>query len=163
MADTRIKDVAATILNAIVVGLEAEGIEVPTRRYTHDGEVAHDFADEDCASALIVTWTGTFQATGAGTAIQCAVPLQAQFGIALLRCVPTFVEDSQPPSAADLQAAADVIHLDAMTLPKVIIDAHLAKELTGIEAGLMGISSVLPVGPLGGVGGTQMQIVVSLV
>lgn len=171
MADSRLTDIAQTILDALISELEMAGITVPSRRYIHSGEVAHDFSSENCGEAFIVAWGGSSQGTvvegqAAGIlsqVIKCATPMSARFVIVLLRCVPTIDDDGNPPSATSLQESGEQVLADAMTLPAVAIDAHLRNELTGIGCSLAGISQVAPIGPFGAVGGTAMELFVGLV
>lgn len=167
MADTRLKDVAHSLFDNIISGLESEGVDVPTRRYTHNGNWAADLAGEDCASAFIVAWTGLLPglppAEVAGTAIKCSVPLTASYQIVLLRCVPIVDARGNAPTPTQLIASGDEIQLDGMTLPRVVVDKQLQGALTDIQCGLVGIIGVNPYGPEGGVGGTIVDILVSLV
>lgn len=167
MADNRLVSIANHMLAEIVQRLTAAGIPVPTRRYIHAGEIAHDFAGGDCAEALVVSWGGSFQgqpgAESSGSPMKCAVPLSAGFTIALLRCVPTLNSHGDPPSADALQDAGVDILTDAMTLPAVIVDAQLDGELVPIGCSLVGLGDVSPIGPTGQVGGTVVNLLVSLV
>lgn len=166
--DTRLRNAAQQLLARVAADLTARGIDVPTRRFITTGEIVHDFAGSECSEAFIVTWNGTFQGivsqeTGnlSDAPILCAMPLTAQFTIALLRCVPVVKASGQAPTAADLQTSGVALMLDAMTLPVSVVDLQGKGELVD-RADLLGISAVQPIGPEGGVGGVALSLVVTL-
>lgn len=169
--DERLSTLADTLLDNLAVELEMEGLDVPSRRYVQAGDVAHDFAGQNCAEAFVITWNGSFQGVvGAGTGnltnrpIVCSMPLVAQFTIALLRCVPVVRERNGRivvPTAEELDANGKQILVDAMTMAKVLVDKNT--DLLPSEFYQIGISSLQPIGPLGGVGGTALTVVVGMV
>lgn len=169
MSDTRIRDVARTILDSLATGLEAAGISVPEKRNLAAGDHAHDFTAGKCAEQLAVGWDGSYQGTVSpsgnltNAAIKCAVPLTAQYTCILTRCVPTLDSRGRPPSAAELTVSAEEIMLDAMTIATVAVEKQIADSLTGIGCSLVGIGQLQAIGPLGGVGGVQMTLQVTLV
>src|SRR4029077_12619226 len=123
--DTRIRDIAHDLLDNLTSGLEAAGVEVPARSYTHSGLIAHDYLADDCNEQFVVSWMGFLTTGGMGTIVKCAVPFIGRFVVALLRCVPTLTEDAEAPTADELTAAADLINTDAMTLAAVAVDKQL--------------------------------------
>lgn len=167
--DTRLKDAAQSILDNLAADLTLRGIDVPAdRQFLTTGDVAHDFAGSRCADAFIITWNGTFQGlVGQGTgnfsnqAIKCAMPLTAQFTIALLRCVPTVKESGAAPTTAELQASGEQLLLDAGTLPVAVVELQEDGALVD-SVGDVGITTVQPIGPLGGVGGVALTLIVTL-
>lgn len=165
--DSRLVSIANHIMAELVDRLSTAGISVPYRRYIHAGEIAHDFAGEECVEALVISWGGSFQgqpgSETSGTPMKCAVPLSAGFTVALLRCVPILDTRGDPPSQAALQDSGVDILTDAMTLPAVIVDAQLDGDLVPIGCSLVGLGDVSPIGPQGGVGGTTVNLLVSLV
>lgn len=167
MVDTRLVDIANYILAELTSRLTIAGIEVPERSYIHSGEIAHDFAGTDCVSAFVIAFGGMFQgqpgAESGSAPMKCAVPLTAGFTVALLRCVHTLDSSGSAPSESQLQDDGVMILRDSMTLPAVIVDAHLDGDLVPIGCALVGIGDVQPVGPQGGVGGTTVDLVVSLI
>lgn len=167
--DTRLRDAAQSILTNLATELTARGIDVPTRQYITTGGLAHDFAGQKCAEAFVITWDGLFQglvSQGAGNLvnapIRCAMPLTAQYTLALLRCVPMLKAGGKAPSESELQTSGEALMLDAMTLPAALIDLHLAAGLCDSDCDLVGIGQVQPIGPLGGVGGVAMTFSVTL-
>lgn len=169
-ADTRLVDIASSLLANLADGLDAEGVAVPSRQYIHSGEVAYDFDGDNCAEQLVVTFTGILQGPGSstgyipGSIIKCAVPLIAQFDVHLVRCVPNINDESiEAPTAQELTDAAVVLLHDSMTLPAVAISKELAGELTEQRCSLKGIGNVAPIGPAGAAGGTVLSIFVELV
>lgn len=169
MPDTRLKDAANAILTNLAAALEAEGIDVPDRRYVHVGQAAHDFAGARCVEAFIVSWIGTLQGlVGAQgqAAIRCAMPLTHQFQILLLRCVPTLKDTGatyMAPSAAELQASGEEVQTDAMTLGATIVDLVLdGAFVNSLVEDIVSIDSVVAIGPLGGVGGSLVNLSVTL-
>lgn len=172
MSDTRLIDTANSILDFLATKLATSGIDVPQRQYVHAGLIAHDFAGLKCADALIVSWLGTSQGqvgAGAGSGIpqapiKCAMPLSHQYVVSLLRCVPVLQENKAAPSPAALSASATEVMTDAMTMAKVLVEGQLNSGVLPPTQvfGLLGIGEAVPIGPLGGVGGTQMSIWVTL-
>lgn len=166
--DNRLEQTAEAILTNLASALEAEGIVVPSRRYVAAGDIAHDFASTDCAEQFAITWGGSFQGLVAqggnltNAPILCAMPLTAQFTVVLLRCVPVINALGIPPSESELDASGKAILRDAMTLAAVAIDEHLAGSLDEMNCQLVGITQLAPVGPLGGVGGTTLTLLVGL-
>lgn len=166
MADARLVTVANHILEVLAADLEAAGIDVPTRRYVTAGEVSHDFAGQRCAEQFAVSWALSFHGVPGNDfsqqAIKCAVPLSAGFTVNLLRCVPN-LSGGKPPTPEDLTASGNQIMLDAMTLPVVIVEAHLQQELVEIGCSLVSMGSVSAYGPQGDVGGTIVELIVGLI
>lgn len=167
--DSRLLDAAQSILDNLAADLTTRGIDVPERQFVTTGDIAHDFAGQKCAEAFIITWDGLLQGTvsqGAGNLVNapilCAMPLTAQYTIALLRCVPVVKETGKPPTASELQASGEALMLDAMTLPASLIDLQTEGDLCDSGCSLVGIGQVQPIGPLGGVGGAAMTILVTL-
>lgn len=165
--DTRLVDTANHLMNEVVTRLGAEGIDVPGRRYVHVGDIAADFAGTNCTDHLIVAWVGTFHGLPglelSGQPFQCMVPLTAGYTILLSRCVPILDSRGRPPGADELADSATAIMKDAMTLPKVLIDAHEAGDLVPEGCRLAGIGEIAPYGPQGGVGGHTVGLLVALV
>lgn len=166
--DTRLKDAANSILTNLAADLEARGIDVPERRFPTTGDVAHDFAGQRCADAFIITWNGTYQgivSQGTGNLsnapILCSMPLTAQFTVALLRCVPVVKPSGQAPTADELRASGETLMLDAMTLPVSVVDLQTEGGIV-TNGDLLGITTVQPIGPLGGVGGVALTLAVTL-
>lgn len=169
MADTRLLDAVSHVFDTLVDALTVAGIDVPAHRYIHAGEIAHDLVGEKCAEAFIVSWEANFQGqigfTGGGVpeaAIRCAMPMSAQLTVVLLRCVPVLTSAGRPPTAASLDASATQILTDAWTLAAVTIDSTLASDLLTQHIDLVGIGNVSAVGPQGGVGGSAMSLMMSI-
>lgn len=167
MADTRVKDVAHTILSFLEDELAMAGIDVPARSYVSAGEVSHDFGGSNCADQLAVSWTGNFQGLpgqdNTNAPLRCAVPVTATFAIALLRCVPTLDTRGNPPSPTQLSDSGNQIMTDGMTLARVIIDGHLEESILETGCTLLALGAIEPYGPQGGVGGSVVGLMVSLV
>lgn len=168
--DTRLKDIAQSILDVVAAELAEESIDVPERQYIHAGSIAHDLAGEKCGEALIVSWSGLNQgsvrAGGGGQPnfpVRCSMPTIATFTIVLLRCVPTISEVLIAPKMTALQSSGESILEDAMTLTKIVIEKSLSKELTGMGCVLTGIGNVVPVGPFGAIGGTALTLTTDVV
>jgi hypothetical protein len=139
------------------------------RRYITTGDVAHDFAAQKCAESFVVSWGGSFQGVPgqgrsnlSGAPIVCAMPLTAQFTVALLRCVPTLKSRGHAPTVEDLQASGEALMLDAMTLPAVTINSYLNGDLMDRDRHSLGIVQMIAIGPQGGVGGVAMTIIVGM-
>lgn len=120
-----------------------------------------DFSPDDCADALIVTFSGILQGEGGplpGTSIKCAVPLSATFTVALIRCVPALADNAAGPTPEALTASAEEVLVDAMTLAKVIVDIYLDEGPCNLKA----IGAVTPIGPQGAAGGNTVQVLTEL-
>lgn len=168
--DTRLFDAASHILDFLETKLTAAGIQVPDRRYVHAGIPAQDLTAEKCADALIVSWIATSQGQiEAGfsdtpqAAIRCAMPLSAQFLVALYRCVPTFGPGTRLPAPETMTNSAEEILVDGFTLAAVVVDGVVKNgDLISSPIEEVGIGSVSAVGPNGGLGGTHMTLFTSL-
>lgn len=166
--DYRLRDAAQSILDNVAAELTVRGIDVPTRQFITTGDVAHDFAGQKCAEALIITFNGLFQGlVGQGTGnlsnapIKCSMPLVGQFTLALLRCVPVVKPNGSAPTMEELQDSGEVLMLDAMTVAAVVVELQLEGGLVD-TADDVGITTVSPIGPLGGVGGVALTLIVTL-
>lgn len=166
--DTRLSVLASTLLDNLASAMETRGLDVPTRRYIAAGDLVHDFAGAKCAEQFSISWQGSFQGVlniGGGTLInapiQCAMPLTHQFLVLLLRCVPVQSASGAAPSATELDTSGMQILNDAMTMAAVTVDENVA--LLPSENYQIGITNLQPVGPLGGVGGTTMTVLVGVI
>lgn len=168
--DTRLREAAEHILVTLTTALEARGIEVPMRRYVHVGQAAADFAGDRCVESFTVSWTGLFQgqigfASGGAlpaAEIDCAMPLSARYLVSLFRCVPVPKVGTAAPSVASLQASANSLMEDAMTLPAVIIDSALDGSLLDQHVEQVGIGNAASYGPQGGAGGVIVSLGVNI-
>lgn len=166
--DTRLSVLAQTLLDNLASAMETEGLGVPTRRYVAAGDLVHDFAGAKCAEQFSISWQGSFQGLlnrGGGNLInapiECAMPLTHQFLILLTRCVPVVSPTGTAPTAADLDASGQKILVDAMTMAAVTVDENVS--LLPSDSYRIAITNLQPVGPLGGVGGTTMTVLVGVV
>jgi hypothetical protein len=169
--DTRLSDAGHQLLDNLAAELTTRGLDVPDdRRYVHAGIVAHDFAGESCAEAFVVSWVGSSGGElgsgqqGAIVPIRCSMPLNHTFLIAILRCVPVVRADLRPPTQAALDDAGTTILTDAMTMSAAIVDlgGEGLFDSPQFMHAQVGIANVSPIGPQGGVGGSVVQLVVSL-
>jgi hypothetical protein len=168
--DLRLKDAAKTLMDAVVDGLNALGVDVPARRYVHSGQFAADegpgaFNCDDAEGQLVVSWLGTGSGVvgqdTTGLALKCIYPTYATFEVSLLRCVPMPDDDGSFPSAGELNDSGEAILTDAASLVKAIVTAANAGDVPG-GCKLMGFGLIQPYGPEGGVGGVLVQVVVGL-
>lgn len=169
MSDARLRTVVQHVFDTLVSELTSAGIDVPDRRYIHQGQVADDYAGEKCSEQFVVSFQGAFQGqigfTGSAVpeaAIRCAMPMSVQLEVRLTRCVPGPRSDGTPPTASQLQDSAEQLLLDAWTLPVVVIDSTLDGSLTDMGVDLVGIGNVVPIGPQGNTGGSSMSLFVSI-
>lgn len=81
--------------------------------------------------------------------------------VTLLRCAPTFTEDGCPPSCTDLSAAAQVLHVDMVTVYNALLCC-----LPGTEQRRRGRRFVMgqqkTIGPEGGCVGLEQRVTVAL-
>jgi hypothetical protein len=165
MADERLVVAANHIYDTLIGELQAEGIPVPERRFVHVGLIAHDYAGTDCAEFFTLSWTNTFQGHLGGAteqAIRCTMPLTAQFTVALIRCAPTLSRSGKAPTEAQLHTFAETLMRDAWTLPAVVISSTVQGTLRQNRIDLVGIAGVQSFGPQGGVAGTELTMLATI-
>lgn len=146
--DTRIRDLAAAFLAAVVARYAATTAGLPERRYTTVGDVAFDC--EQLVVSAETVYAGlpgaeTFQSTPPSIAFLYTV----RFAIGLVRCVPGPTSQGKPPSAANLLAAGELAQIDTREILKAVTKAKTAGDLTAFcqNVGFAGISYT---GPSGG-------------
>lgn len=139
--------------------LEAAGIAVPKRTFVTFGEVA-----DDC-DLMAVAFQGMYtgnpgfpdpRAEGSGF-----VTRSASFEIRRVRCVYSADERGKPPSATQMDEDAEEVLTDLWVLHQGLVARKHAKTfLTSCQNFTIG--NILPVGPVGGMGGGIIPIEVEL-
>jgi len=151
------------LLDAIKAGLDTANPSGPTiaRTLLTPGEVA----DDDCMCGQLTInevqryTSGDFPAPLVqGTTDNCGAPwLVVELKVTLARCVPTALDDSDPPSTVDLTAAAvqfsndqGVIRKSAGCYLRPLFDSH---QLASFDLGTQ-----IPRGPTGGCIAGELQV-----
>lgn len=187
-------DLAQSLLECVCAGLRQMARTLdghpgcPCRTHVTPGEVAWDACEgDDCSPAdligsapgqLTTSIVRTYPVVRDNGAVglprtdttvrdlrNCGVPDTAvELNVTLLRCAPSVDETGCPPTAEELAAAAEVLHVDMLTVQTAIM-CCLAGTGTGDEERkgrrfVLGETRVL--GPQGGCVGSQTTVTVIL-
>jgi len=158
--------VAQRMLTGIIAHFDAQGWDLPQRRYVAAGSptiLAAD--DEHLAVALASMQSGTGGGTAAVGNLSRAAgtqgPPRATVTARLMRCVSTIDDTGEPPTAGELHA--DGVRL--LADPGRLLDALFAWRRAELEAmnpnPLVEIGTVEVIGPMGGLAGHAVPIVMS--
>ncbi|MFJ5890273.1 hypothetical protein [Streptomyces californicus] len=179
-----IHDLATSVLACVCLALDTAAGTVEgqpgcpaCRACVVPGAVAWDSCDDPCDSKggggqLTVSVARIFSSSDAefpseSRIVQgvrgCGPPpmLALELVVTLLRCAPTFSEDGCPPTCEELEAAAQVLHVDMVTVYNALLCC-----LPGTEQRRRGRRFVLGVqrtlGPEGGCVGLEQRATVAL-
>lgn len=158
--------VAQRMLTAIEAHFDAQSWDLPERRYLAAGSpniLAAD--DEHLAVALSAMAAGTTGVAGSVGQLSRAAgaqgPPRATITARLMRCVSTIDDSGEPPTAVEL-------HADGLRLladPGRLLTALFAWRLSELEAfnpnPTVEIGNVEVIGPMGGLAGHAVPIVIS--
>lgn len=155
-------DIASDLLTSVVDRLTAAGITVPDRQYAHAGLVAWD-----CESVVVTVrelihafpgGSGALNAPGGSTQLLvCSPPRHVHMEAWIIRCVPVPSDNGDPPSAAALDASAEIVLADVWSLAYVLWAGYQAEEWGGRCASVM-LGAVEVVGPEGGYVGVKADV-----
>lgn len=152
---SKIYDTAADLLDSVVTRMTdvyddyEPAVELPDRQYVHAGEVAFD-----CEQVVVSGMNLTHAFPGeAGAILVCSPPRHVQLDVWIVRCVPTLSGNGDPPTAAALDASAQIVLKDLWVLAYVLWDGYKAKDWGGDCAAVL-------LGPVGIVGpeGTHVAV-----
>jgi hypothetical protein len=155
---------AQQILTAFAEQLEEvspEGYVVPQRQYVHAGAEAVWDGEQ-----LTVGFVDLKQGQP-GIPVSVTIPPRAllfyvEWKVLLLRSAPTVQEGPQMvPSADVLDESGGQSLEDVQALAKAFSNLHLGNVLTGVNEGFV-LESITPVGPEGGLVGTELRLSMSV-
>lgn len=156
MAD--LYEIAQTMKASVEQEFAAADITLPERRYVQSGDVAFD-----CAQLTVnvgALGTGTPTADYQGQAHPGESPV-AIFVLSLIRdCQPIPDSSGNPPPAAEIEAAAEILLADALLLTKVFLKSE-HKKPAGCSK--VKVVSCTPYGPEGAVAGWVLSLRAGLV
>lgn len=150
--------VADDVLDALVAGYVAQGVDLPDRQLVTPGLPAWD------CDMLAVQVEREFSYSG-NLAQEVIEPLTqgvafamrgAQLGITLVRCVPVPDEEGNPPTAANEQASAELILTDSQRMLNVLVAAVRNGDIGGCNS--VAFMEWVALGPEGGLGGGLLRV-----
>ncbi len=116
--DLSLVTLAETILDGVIDGYAAKGIDLPTRRYYTIGTPAND------CEQLVVAWQQSYVGMPGDEASlpqQCnEVAKTAVFSVQLCREMPVVNDDGKAPAAAAIQDRSKALLLDAYVLLNIV-------------------------------------------
>jgi hypothetical protein len=161
-------DIGLQVIADVSAAVAAGPTTLPDRRGMVPGQIAWDSCGSAECGQLAVSisrlfLSNTFPVDAIERMDACGAPyVCADYILQLIRCVPNPDQAGNPPSAAALQDAAQVIDLDAETvLPAVACSLQELMELYTIGDYVMRQAPV--VGPSGGCAGIQVNFAVARV
>lgn len=149
------------VLDVVIRGFDAAGIELPERRHVAPGQTA-PADDEQLVVHLLSSAAGH---PGQPTAQWQRSPASfrsATWQVSILRAVHTQGTDSAlAPGPIEVEADAEIAFTDVAVLQNLMETAKLQKILAGPGVPIT-ISPVIPIGPEGGLAGVQVQVSIAL-
>ncbi len=150
--DLSLVTLSQTILNGVVDGYGAKGIELPARQYVTLGTPVND------CEQLVVSWQQSYigmPGDEASLPQQCdSVPKSAVFVVQLCREMPVVSQSGKSPKAEDIQARSEIL----------LLDAHVLLDLVGhidpYGLGVIATADVVEVS--GGMGCIQVQTTLAI-
>jgi hypothetical protein len=148
---------AEDLLSIIEEGFQDASIDLPERRYVNDGlNVA-----ADCCEELVVQFSRIFAGQpGAEQVTGIRLPIASwtvEFFIWLFRSTVISDDDGTAPTMEALTDSAEILLKDAWMILNSLIDAAADKTLfQGCDN--VSIGPVVPVGPDGGIMGSQCKV-----
>lgn len=160
---TTLHDLAGQLLQAVAIYFGEQGVQPPTTQYVN-GKGVTPIAICD---TMVVGWSQVYWGTPGFGEQQLPIRQQqmrsADLQVWIFRCVSTLVDGAGGLSldlAAEV-ADAETIMTDAYLLPKAVRMAHAEGTFADYCSGLS-IGRCIPVEPLGGIAGVQMDVFVEL-
>lgn len=160
MADaTTLYDMAAELLAAAAAALATTASGAPGRQYVSISSPAYDceqltvhYAIADKAPFNPAAGAGHHRLAGGSVNL-------VGFDVTVLRCVPVLDGSTNPPSPAELEAAALVHGVDGWTLWNYLQSRLRDDSLWGLwPCGELQMSPMLPINPQGGFAGTVLRL-----
>ncbi len=152
---SKIYDLAADLLDCVVAGFEeayddyAAPFALPERQYVHAGEPAFDCEQ---VTVTVPDESGvTHSMPGGDVNVPiCSPPRHVQLQVSINRCVPTLKDNGDPPTAAELDAAARTTLTDLWTLAYVLWSTYKTDACWGGACASVLFGPVNVNGPEGG-------------
>lgn len=123
------------------------------------GDYAGECEEEGTCGMAWVRLTTAYPATGVGVVSEevgnCSSTLGYELEVGILRCFPVN-DDGNPPTAAEMLAAAEQQHADLLTMHRAIFCCSAVSSKDSI------VSTYTPSGPLGGLYGGTMTVMLAL-
>jgi hypothetical protein len=155
---------AQRILTAFAEQLEevsAPGYTVPERQYVHSG-VEAVWDGEQLTVGFVDLKQGQPGIPTSVTIPPRALLFYAEWKLLLLRTAPTVQEGPRMVPSADVLDESGLLALDdVQALTKAFSNLHLANALTAQGEGFV-LESIMPVGPEGGLVGTELRLSMSV-
>lgn len=146
--------VANQALEAVVDRFATEGITLPDRQYVTGGLVALDC--EQVVVEVVRVYTGTPGAE-LSDPVSCAVPRSAEMRIWIVRCVPIFKDNGDPPTQSELDASGEELLTDGWVLVWGLLQEYRDGNFLS-QCDKLVIGNLAAVGPEGGFGGWALTI-----
>lgn len=147
------------ILERVIEGFDAAGVELPERRFYLTGTPA-----ADCEQIAVSFKQGYVGPPGdeANEPQRCNSPRTAQIDIQIIRKIPTLVgPKSRPPAVEAIQEAARLQLIDAWTLLDISCSLDMWDDMVP-GAGLGVIATVDAGEPQGAMQGTTLHLTVAI-
>lgn len=147
-----IYDVARATLDVVVAAYIDAGVDLPDRQYVADGTPAWD-----CDQVTVYaerTFSG-FAGQEVVAPLDCLHIRSAVFWVEIARCVPALTNRGAAPTAAAIEASAQVILRDPIIVANALVQAYRDGELGGC-LGLV-LEGWEGLGPEGGYAGGRQR------
>lgn len=180
-----VHDLTEAVLGCVCAALQTTAEEVPgqpgcpERACVVPGTVAWDWCDDPCGTGsnvdacgqlsvnVVRVWPATARFPDEDRTVQgfrgCLPPpvTAVEIAVTLLRCAPTIDEEGCPPSCEELDAAARVTHVDAVTVYNALYCC-----LPGTSTRRRGRQFVMGqqrlIGPQGGCVGVEQRVTIAI-
>lgn len=159
----RLTELLSAVATCLCAQIQTDGSDLPcfcgvVAGDTAVGDYAGECDDGQCGMAW-VRLTTAYPASGVGVVDtrvgNCSSELGIEFEVGILRCFPVH-EDGTPPTPAEMLEAAEQQHADLLTLHRAIYCCAAIPNKDAI------VSTYQPTGPLGGLYGGTMSVMMSL-
>lgn len=153
---TRLYDLAAGVLAAVETTYQAEGIDLPERRYVADGPPAYDC--EQVVVALVRMYPGLpFQEDPGQPVLKMRLLRSVTLAVHVVRCIPVLDNQGNPPTAAAIDASGANVLQDSWMLPWAMLEGH-RQQLFAPLCDTIGMRELTPAEPSGGFGGSILLL-----
>lgn len=153
---TNLRDMLGGVLERVEAVFQSYNVELPKRRYWSMGQPAID-----CGQIVVFFQQMYLGPPGAevGDPQRCHVPRSATIGITIARETPIVGQNGRPPSPEKIQAASEMLAIDAWVLMESINQLDQWDD-TGYGIGV--IATLDTTAPEGGFQTTNMTITMAV-